>query len=144
MGLYIWRAGASQPSRTTGNDLLYNGTAHILHLRMRRIYVKRLRGMCTVCPLSEFEARRHHGCLSRCGERRRVGVQAPTLEIHRKQRLPTDTAEETETRLGACTRISHTCIYIQCFYFPRSVIIDSVLLFSCMEKINKSGYVVCK
>ena len=29
-------------------------------------------------------------------------VQAPTLEIHRKQRLPTDTAEETETRLGAC------------------------------------------
>ena len=61
--------------------------------------------MCTVRPLSEFEARRHHGCLSRCGERRRVGdtsVQAPTLEIHRKQRLPTDTAEETETRLGAC------------------------------------------
>ena len=101
--------------------------------------------MCTVRPLSEFEARRHHGCLSRCGERRRVGdtsVQAPTLEI---QRLPTDTAEETETRLSQrCTRISHTCTYIQCFYFPRSVIIDSVLLFSCMEKINKSGYVVCK
>ena len=31
-----------------------------------------------------------------------TSVQAPTLEIHRKQRLPTDTAEETETRLGAC------------------------------------------
>ena len=30
-----------------------------------------------------------------------TSVQAPTLEIHRKQRLPTDTAEETETRLGA-------------------------------------------
>ena len=107
---------------------------------MRRIYVKRLRGMCTLCPLSEFEA---HGCLSRCGERRRVGdtsVQAPTLEIHRKQRLPTDTAEETDTpkRLSQrCTRISHTCIYLQCFYFPRSVIIDSVLLFSCTLEIHR-------
>ena len=61
-----------------------------------------------------------------------TSVQAPMLEIHRKQRLPTDTAEETETRLGACpsavleSRI-HAC-YIQCFYFPRSVIIGSVIL----------------
>ena len=56
------------------------------------------------------------GVLSRCGDWRTVGdtsVQAPMLEIHRKQRLPTDTAEERETRLGACPsagRISHTCI----------------------------------
>ena len=50
-------------------------------------------------------AQRHHGVLSRCGDWRRVGdtsVQVLTLEIHRKQRLPTDTAEERETRLGAC------------------------------------------
>ena len=105
--IYIYIVGERERANRLATIFLYiyNETAHILHLRMHRIYVKRLRGMCTLCPLSEFEARRHHGCLSRCGERRRVGdtsVQAPTLEIHRKQRLPTDTAEETETRLGAC------------------------------------------
>ena len=31
------------------------GRAHTLHMRMRGIYVKRLRGMCTLCPLSEIE-----------------------------------------------------------------------------------------
>ena len=74
-----------------------------------------------------------------------TSVQAPTLEIHRKQRLPTDTAEETETRLGACpSAVLESRIHAFIYYFPRSVIIDSVLFFSCMEKINKSGYVVCK
>ena len=58
-----------------------------------------------------------HGVLSRCGDWRTVGdtsVQAPTLGIHRKQRLPTDTPEERDKprRLSQrCTRISHTCIY---------------------------------
>ena len=83
------------------------------------------------------------------GEHLTVGdtsVQAPTLEIHRKQRLPTDTPEERDTprRLSQrCTRISHAYIYNVYTYFRRCVIIDSVLFFSCMEKFNKSGYVMC-
>ena len=123
---------------------------------MRRIYVKRLRGMCTVRPLSEFEARRHHGCLSRCGERRRVGdtsVQAPTLEIHRKQRLPTDTAEETETRLGACpsavleSRIHaliynvstfHVLLYSIQFCYSHAWKKSTSLDMSCANKIKRN------
>ena len=57
-GTIYWRAGASQPSRTTGTIFLYNyiyiGTVHTVHVRMRGNYVKRLRDIniiCTLCPL---------------------------------------------------------------------------------------------
>ena len=115
---------------------------------MRRIYVKRLHSMCTLRPLSESEARRHHGCLSRCGERRRVGdtsVQAPTLEIHRKQRLPTDTAEETETRLGACPSAVlespiHAFIYnlLSTFCYSHAWKKSTSLDMSCANKIKRN------
>ena len=91
--------------RPSGAHFTYAHAPNLLETPTRHVYPLRIRG--------------HHGVLSRCGDRRRVGdtsVQRPTLKIHRKQRLPTDTAEETETRLGSCpsavyTRISHTCIY---------------------------------
>ena len=95
--VYYWRAGASQPRMARFFYIriyMSRRTAHILHMRMRGIYAKPLRGMCTLCPLNEFEGSAASWRLSRCGEWRTVGdtsVQAPTLEIHRKQRLPTDT-----------------------------------------------------
>ena len=81
-----------------------------------------------------------------------TSVQAPTLEIHRKQRLPTDTAEETETRLGACpsavleSRI-HAFIYnVSTFHVPiqfcyshawkKSTSLDM----SCANKIKRTSH----
>ena len=54
--LHNWRAGASQPSRTTGTIFLYIiyiyiGTVHTVHVRMRGNYVKRLRDIKIICPL---------------------------------------------------------------------------------------------
>ena len=46
-------------SRRTGMARFFSissvGRAHTVHMRMRGLYVKRLRGMCTLCPLSEIE-----------------------------------------------------------------------------------------
>ena len=97
-------------------------------MRMRGNYVKRLRGMCTLCPLSGSIGSMN--VFSCCGDWRRVCPSAE-LEIHvvrRREHLPTEIAEERETRLPRrCARTSHAySVYFACS--------DSVFFFSCIEK----------
>ena len=85
------------------------GRAHTVHMRMRGIYVKRLRGMCP------FERNRRLDRRHETGEEWQTRVSNAELEIHvlrRRKRLPTEIAEERETRLPRrCARISHACIF---------------------------------
>ena len=77
---------------------------HTVHMRMRGNYVKRLHGMCTLCPLSKNRRldQRHERLfllwrLAKSG--RRVCPNAK-LDIHvlrRRKRLPTEIAEERDT-----------------------------------------------
>ena len=69
---------------------------------MRRIYVKPTRHACVPLPFERIRGSAASWLLVSLWRAAKSAVQAPTLEIHRKQRLPTDTPEETETRLGAC------------------------------------------
>ena len=55
--MYNWQAGASQPSRTSGMIFLCLARRlHIVHMRMRGYYVKRLHGICTFALLPYVRA----------------------------------------------------------------------------------------
>ena len=106
-------------------------------MRMRGYYVKRLRGMCTLCPLGDIEGSiGGMNVFSCCGDWRRVCPSAE-LEIHvvrRRERLPTEIAEERERH--ACPgAVLEPRMHIQCT--------SHVLIRLMHRKINKSVDMSC-
>ena len=78
--------------------LIYIGTVHTVHVRMRGNYVKRLRDIKISLPFSKREAAESGRCVYHSAE----------LDIHvvrRRERLATETTEETDTPVPALCSI---------------------------------------
>ena len=85
---------------------IYIGTVHTVHVRMRGNYVKRLRDIKIICPLlNELED------LGEAVETAESGrCVYPSAELHinvvrRRERLATETTEETDTPVLALCSI---------------------------------------
>ena len=98
-----WRAGASQPSRTTGTIFLYNyvhvrivGRVHIVRMRMR--------GICVPFAIRANQMQRSRREAVETAESGRCVYPSAEHDIHvvrRRDRLATETTEERETSVPA-------------------------------------------
>ena len=115
--------------------------AHFTYAHAPNLRETPIRGMCTLCPLSEFEGSATSWRLVSLWRPAKSGrhVCPKADALHRKQRLPTDTAEETETRLGSCPSAvyAYTMFILSTFCYNR---FSSVIL---MHGKNQQVWICC-
>ena len=86
---------------------MYSITVHTVHVRMRGNYVKRLRDIkCTICPLlNELEDLGEAVETAASGRCVYPSAELDINVVRRRERLATETTEETDTPVPALCSI---------------------------------------